>query len=406
MLSFIQDIDIYGKTPNLYYKGKPKKSSWIGIIFTIIYSIIYLGYLIYKLYRLIKREDIKFYDAFIYDKDYTEMKFTNENFYIAFGLYDDIKNEPFLDESVYYPVAYYRDENSMKQIDIEICNINKFGSQYKNIFKDYPLNKYYCLSNVNHDFKSYINSFIIKILPCQNNNCKSDNDIKQSLIQKSFVANIEDVSINPSYDNSLIKPKFNSIYNYVYSDVGQSFYVEMNKVRIEIDKNIIAFESSKNIETKEYLKFDKLSLLPAPSFNDNDKSIPICDIEFQLDDKIMVAKIKYKQLFDVLAEIGGFMGFFYSFFHLIIFSIIDILYDESIVNNLFSFEMNKKIILFNKNNNNEDLKIIKSAQTYNNTTPVNYNSAENELSNRKLNNEMNENNKNKLFPDNIQKKKT
>ncbi len=39
---FIKEIDFYGKQPEFYYKGKPKKVTWIGRIFTIINIIIYI----------------------------------------------------------------------------------------------------------------------------------------------------------------------------------------------------------------------------------------------------------------------------------------------------------------------------------------------------------------------------
>ena len=38
---FLTDFDLFGKTPELYYKGKSKKSSLIGIILTVIYIVIY-----------------------------------------------------------------------------------------------------------------------------------------------------------------------------------------------------------------------------------------------------------------------------------------------------------------------------------------------------------------------------
>ena len=36
---FLTDFDLFGKQPELYYKGKSKKASTLGLILTIIYII-------------------------------------------------------------------------------------------------------------------------------------------------------------------------------------------------------------------------------------------------------------------------------------------------------------------------------------------------------------------------------
>ena len=46
---FIKKIDLYGKDPELYFKGNSNKTTWIGRILTILYVIIYISFLIYKL---------------------------------------------------------------------------------------------------------------------------------------------------------------------------------------------------------------------------------------------------------------------------------------------------------------------------------------------------------------------
>ena len=58
------EIDIFGKDPQLYYyKRKEKKKSNIGSIFTILYTAIYIGLLVYKITRMIKKEDGVFTDS-------------------------------------------------------------------------------------------------------------------------------------------------------------------------------------------------------------------------------------------------------------------------------------------------------------------------------------------------------
>ena len=56
-------------------------------------------------------------------------------------------------------------------------------------------------------------------------------------------------------------------------------------------------------------------------------------------------KDNINQLIDVLGEIGGLMEIIFSFFGVICNFIGDILYVGTITNNLFSFDINRKIIL-------------------------------------------------------------
>ena len=41
-LQFLKEIDFYGKEPEFYLKGKPKKVTIIGRIFTILYILLYI----------------------------------------------------------------------------------------------------------------------------------------------------------------------------------------------------------------------------------------------------------------------------------------------------------------------------------------------------------------------------
>ena len=63
---FLTDFDLFGKIPEFYYKGRSKKSSTFGIVLTIIYIIVYIAFLIYKLVRMVNRTDVTFYDSYTF----------------------------------------------------------------------------------------------------------------------------------------------------------------------------------------------------------------------------------------------------------------------------------------------------------------------------------------------------
>ena len=351
----IKEIDFYGKQPEFYFKGKPKKVTWIGRIFTIIYIIIYIIFFIYKLYRMSQRVDITFYDTYTDKEDIPSINVTNENFYIAFSLFDGYTDEPFIDETIYYPVAYFRDEEE-EEIKVELCNIDKIGSKYKKFYEESQLDKYYCLNKVNHTLKAYMNSFVIKIYPCKNttennNHCKPKEIIDYYLNGNNLIIKLEDILITPNNFQFPVKERIIELYTTLFKYFGQYLYIEMQLVHIETNNNIIGFDFLTKAKDEEFIKYDTLEIIPQPGYdlNDEKNEYPACEIEFQLKDKVLTETRHYTQLIDVLGEVGGFMEIISSFFGAICSFIVDILYEKSIINNLFSFDLNKKIISIKKN---------------------------------------------------------
>ena len=98
--NFIQDIDMYGRKLELYYNGKEKKTSCIGIFFTFLYMSIFLAFFIYKLKRVMNRKDGTFYDTYAYTGQPPSIELSNENFYGGFGLEDPKTYDSFVDETI------------------------------------------------------------------------------------------------------------------------------------------------------------------------------------------------------------------------------------------------------------------------------------------------------------------
>jgi hypothetical protein len=73
----------------------------------------------------------------------------------------------------------------------------------------------------------------------------------------------------------------------------------------------------------------------------------ICDVTLKLSDKVLMQKRTFIKLSEILGNIGGFMQVIYLFLKIIIYFSIQILYETSLVNNLFEFNIEKKIIYFN-----------------------------------------------------------
>ena len=52
----LESLDIFGKEIDIYYKGKSRRTSIIGFIFTFLYISVYLAFFIYKLILMLSEQ--------------------------------------------------------------------------------------------------------------------------------------------------------------------------------------------------------------------------------------------------------------------------------------------------------------------------------------------------------------
>ena len=349
---FLKGIDFFGKLPEFYIKRKTKQVTIIGRIFTIIFIALYIIIFCYKIYRMSQRVDITFYDSYSNSDEVPNIKITESNFSLIFAVYDDY-GEPFIDETIYYPKVYISDEE-IEDVIFERCDLDKLGEKYKEFEGDAEIDNYYCLSEIDFTLKPFINSLRVEIFPCKNttennNHCETKEVIEESLNNNIFVIYFQDLMLTPLNYKSPVKERFNSLNTQIYNEMGQYLLTEMQLVRIETSTNIIGFDFLTNPKIEEFMKFDREQVIPYPGFHIGEQStFPISIFEVLLNDKILLEKRQYIQLIDVLGEIGGLMEIIYSFFGVICSIIADFLYEKDITNNLFSFDIKNKLIIFKK----------------------------------------------------------
>ena len=105
---------------------------------------------------MLRKIDVIFYDTFIYSAEPPSIKVTNENFYGGFALEDPITYDVFIDEGIYIPKAYFKRAErkgdkfdwQVKELELEPCKLEKFGSIYQNIFKAKNLKNNYCFKDM------------------------------------------------------------------------------------------------------------------------------------------------------------------------------------------------------------------------------------------------------------------
>ena len=142
-----------------------------------------------------------------------------------------------------------------------------------------------------------MNSFAFKIFPCKNstennNHCKSKEIIDYYLNGNNFVITLEDILITPLNFKSPVKERINELYTTLFKTFGQYLYIEMQLVNIETNNNIIGFDFLTKEKTEEYIKYDTLEIIPQPEYDlyDENNNYPVCEIEFQLKDKVLSEK--------------------------------------------------------------------------------------------------------------------
>ena len=107
LCGFFFDIDLFGSDVDIYYKGRPKRNSWIGRIFTLCYAGIYIFFLIFRLIRMVNKEDVTFYDTYAFNCEPPFMKLNTENYRSGFAIIHPKTKQPFINQSIYIPKMTY-----------------------------------------------------------------------------------------------------------------------------------------------------------------------------------------------------------------------------------------------------------------------------------------------------------
>ena len=378
----IQEIDLFGREPKLYYKEKPKRKTYFGSLATISFVVIYIAFFVYKINKMLQKADVSFYETYVYTNGTPEIEVNNENFYGGFSLGDPSTQKTFIDESIYYPRGFFIYAKKInnewkyerKTLKFETCQLNQFGSKYRKVFSDIPLDNLYCViyeeENIER-LRGYMTtndySFIqIDFVPCNNltnnNTCKPKEELDKIFLNTFIEFKMQDLELTPQIYKTPVQFERKDVKGFAFKNLYQKIYTHLQIVNIETDEDIIGFKDF-HIKNEKYLKYEESFVHTNPRENDiyNTPGEPLCTVIIQLAGKVLTQKRTYPKLIDVLGEVGGFMEVVYSVFKVILIFITDILYDISLVNNLFSFNMVKKVIII-KNLKRKEIENISSGK--------------------------------------------
>jgi hypothetical protein len=372
----LYDIDLFGKDPELYFKGRNKKSTLIGRIFTVLYVIIYVAFFTYKLYRMIIRVDVTFYQTTAYTGEVPSIHLTNEIFYGGFALSKGQTLQPFIDETIYTIDLQFRTGQrinnvwnwKVQRIELEICNLDKFNPKYYDLFKDKPMGSMYCPKEIDvllqghttYDVYSY---FYVGFYPCVNTttkkNCKPPEEIDEYLKNTYVCFKMQDIELTPQIYSTPIQLRGKEVNSPASKNLFQNINAYFQIVELETDNDVVGFEGLSIIKKEKYLKYDGPIVLSRliDDYSEYKPGQALCDVTVQLTEQVLTIKRTYIKLIEVLGDVGGLMEVIFMIFKLIATLITDLLYEKSMVNNLFEFDLDKRLVII------KELKIKKRRQS-------------------------------------------
>ena len=365
----IKDLDAFGRDITLYYKGKEKSKTYFGSVFTILYSSLYFSFLVYKIIRMLKRTDVTFYDSQISPEKRPSIQLNKDNFYGGFSLEDPNTYDPFMDETIYTVKAFFkRAERSgglwnwyVEELELEKCQLEKFGDLYKEEFSKKPFNSYYCFKNMDYVLEGTFNydaysMFYVQFFPCMNttennNHCKSLGEIDYYLEGTFLSLQMEDIQLTPENFDKPTRPTAQDIYTTVGKKLFKEFHVYYRIVNVETDLDIFGLDEIENKKTEKFLQFDSSNQMTTLKSTDIYKTgESFTDITIKLSDFVFTQKRTYLKLLDILGDVGGIMEVILAIFELISSFSTDLLFETSLVNSLFEFDLASNQVYIRRNN--------------------------------------------------------
>ena len=174
---------------------------------------------------------------------------------------------------------------------------------------------------------------------------------------------MEDVDLTPQLYKTPIALRGKE----VSANVGQSLFQDIRSffqiVNIETDEDILGFEALSEIKKEKYIKYDESIIISDLRPNIFVTGDAICDVTISLSEKELTQRRTYPKLIEVLGDVGGLMEVFFSLFRIISSFLTDTLYETSLVNHLFSFDLDKKVLLLKDKNKYSKRKIFKDDST-------------------------------------------
>lgn len=157
---------------------------------------------------------------------------------------------------------------------------------------------------------------------------------------------MQDVELTPKLYKTPVQVRSRELSTPVMENLYNNINAYFHIVSIETDNDVLGFEALSDVDVKRFFKYDVTFMVTNTNANDIlATGEPLCNILLQLTEQMITINRTYTKLIEVLGDVGGLMEFIFSFFKILAIFVTNTLYEKSLINNLFSFDIDKKIIL-------------------------------------------------------------
>jgi len=356
----IYDFDIYSKRISFFYDKRDKVGTVFGLILTFLYVVITLSLFLYYLIKIVKRSDVKSHESTLYSQGLPSISINPNLFYFAFGLENPITLSRYINESIYYPKVYFikqEKENGILvtketiPLEVERCDVRKFGEEYQSQFTQGELNNSYCLTDFNlllvggskYDQSSFIQ---ITTHPCvnttDNNHCLPQNIIDSYLTSGYFSIVVKDIGLNPLNYSFPIIPIVQNLKTNVDKTMCRESLIYVGIAEIKTDIGLF----TDFIKTETFLQYRKYSqsfyFINETEYHEGKE---ISAAQIKLEEYIHVHKREYTKISEAFSITGGYMQLISTIFVLIRLFSKNIYVDKKVINKLFNFNLKKRKLI-------------------------------------------------------------
>jgi hypothetical protein len=220
---------------------------------------------------MINKSDVTFYDTYAFNGEPPSINLNPELFYAGFAILDPMTMRPYIDPRIYgVKVIYTKGVKNAVGWDfqnfdmpLEPCNISKFGTNYRGIFKDkYKLvENFNCISDLNQVLEGHLtydvySYYTVKFFPCSNSTqndivCKSPLEIANKLSKFGVTFMMEDVDLTPYNYHKPIEYRAKELTASVTANLFQEIRAFLQVVNIETDEDILGFEALNSVKKRK-----------------------------------------------------------------------------------------------------------------------------------------------------------
>ena len=182
------------------------------------------------------------------------------------------------------------------------------------------------------------------------------------LTQTALMVKMEDIELTPQLFKTPVQVRTRELTAPVMDSLYNNIQAYFHIIEIQTDNDILGFEAFSIKKKEKHFKYDVTFMVNSiNSVLPTNSGEAYCNIQLQLTEQMISIDRTYTKLIEVLGDVGGLMEFVFSFFKLISIFITEALYEKGIVNHLFSFDIDKKVIELKNSNKNT---LLNKAKTF------------------------------------------